>query len=144
MKENFLDDSINYNESKKEDLIPVNIILEIKMGNENTIIERIRMNFHENITINDMIKEIVPNFNDLLENHDKKIYLNPESNEYQLCECEENNENGIIKFSNGNILEKRAQLLKISSRTFKIICFPKDILFNYERKQNVCDGCLII
>ena len=144
MEVNLIENSNNFNEPPKEDLIPVNIILEIKMGDQKPIIENLRMNFHENININDMIKEIIPNFNDLLENHDKKLYLNPESNGYQLCECQENNENGKITFSNGNILEKRTQLLKVSSRTFKIICLPKDILFNFRRKQNVCDACLII
>ena len=29
-----------------------------------------------------MIKEKVPNFNDSLSNNNKKIYLNPENNEY--------------------------------------------------------------
>ena len=144
MQENLIKNYINLDSSLKEDLISVNIILEIKMGEDKTVLESIKMNFNKNININDMIKEIIPNFNDSLENHNKKIYLNPESNEYQLCECYETKEGGIISYTNGNILEKRAKLQKISSRNFKILYSPKDILLNFQRKKNICDGCLII
>ena len=92
--------------SLKEELISVNIILEIKMGIDKTVLECIKMNFNKNININDMLKEIIPNFNDSLENNNKKIYLNPESNDYQLCECTETIEDGIRTYKNGNILEK--------------------------------------
>ncbi len=144
MQENLIKNYINLDSSLKEDLISVNIIVEIKMGEDKTVLESIKMNFNKNININDMIKEIIPNFNDSLENHNKKIYLNPESNEYQLCECYETKEGGIISYTNGNILEKRAKLQKISSRNFKILYSPKDILLNFQRKKNICDGCLII
>ena len=128
----------------KEDLIGVIIILEIKIGEDKTVLETIKMNFNKNININDMLKEIIPNFNDSLENNNKKIYLNPESNEYQLCECSESIEGGIRTFINGNVLEKRTKLQKISSRTFKLLYSPKDILLNFQRKKNICDGCIII
>ena len=128
----------------KEDLIGVNIVLEIKMGEDKTILESIKMNFNKNININDMLKEIIPNFNDSLENNNKKIYLNPESNEYQLCECMESMEGGIKTYINGNILEKRTKLQKISSRIFKLLYSPKDILLNFQRKKNICNGCIII
>ena len=130
--------------SLKEELISVNIILEIKMGIDKTILECIKMNFNKNININDMLKEIIPNFNDSLENNNKKIYLNPESNDYQLCECTETIEDGIRTYKNGNILEKMTKLQKISSRNFKIIYSPKDILLNFKKKKKVCDSCLII
>ena len=144
MQENLIKNYINLDSSLKEDLISVNIILEIKMGEDKTVLESIKMNFNKNININDMIKEIIPNFNDSLENHNKKIYLNPESNEYQLCECYETKEGGIISYTNGNILEKRAKLQKISSRNFKILYSPKDILLNFQRKKKLCDACEII
>ena len=130
--------------SLKEELISVNIILEIKMGIDKTVLECIKMNFNKNININDMLKEIIPNFNDSLENNNKKIYLNPESNDYQLCECTETIEDGIRTYKNGNILEKMTKLQKISSRNFKIIYSPKDILLNFKKKKKVCDSCLII
>ena len=130
--------------SVKEELISVNIILEIKMGIDKTILECIKMNFNKNININDMLKEIIPNFNDSLENNNKKIYLNPESNDYQLCECTETIEDGIRTYKNGNILEKMTKLQKISSRNFKIIYSPKDILLNFKKKKKVYDSCLII
>ena len=142
------DTLIKYNSisdsSVKEELISVNIILEIKRGMDKTVLECIKMNFNKNINVNDMLKEIIPNFNDSLENNNKKIYLNPESNDYQLCECTENIEGGIRTYINGNILEKRAKLQKLSSRTFKIIYSPKDILLNFERKKRICGGCIII
>ena len=144
MQENLIKNSVQLDNSQREDLISVNIILEIKMGLDKTVLESIKMNFNKNININDMIKEIIPNFNDSLENNNKKIYLNPESNEYQLCECTESVEGSIRTYTNGNVLEKRAKLRNISTRNFKILYSPKDILLNFKRKKNICDGCLII
>ena len=141
------DTLIKYNSisdsSIKEELISVNIILELKMGLGKTILECIKMNFNKNINVSDMLKEIIPNFNDSLQNNDKKLYLNPESNDYQLCECSESIEGGIKTYKNGNILEKRAKLNKISSRDFKILYSPKDILINFQRKKKLCDTCFV-
>ena len=128
----------------QEDQISVNIILEIDIGNDKPILENIRMNFNKHSSVHDMIKEIIPNFNDSLANKNKKIYLNPESNEYQLCECIENVEGGIRTYINGNILEKRTKLQNTSSRIFKILYSAKDILLNFQRKKAICDACIII
>ena len=144
MQENLIKNSVQLDNPQIQDLISVNIILEIQMGLDKTILESIKMNFHKNTNINDMIKEIIPNFNDSLENNNKKIYLNPESNEYQLCECYESIEGGIRTYTNGDILEKRTKLQNISSRNFKILYSPKDILLNFQRKKKICDACLII
>lgn len=144
MQETLIKNNFQKDSSIKEELISVNIILEIKMGIDKTILECIKMNFNKNINVSDMLKEIIPNFNDSLENNNKKIYLNPESNEYQLCECSESIEGGIRTYKNGNILEKRTKLQKISSRNFKILYSPKDILLNFQRKKKICDTCLII
>ena len=144
MQDKLIKNYSKFDSSPIEDLIPVNIILEIQMGMDKTILESIKMSFNKNININDMLKEIVPNFNDSLENNNKKIYLNPESNDYQLCECSESIEGGIRTYINGNILEKRTKLQKISSRNFKILYSPKDILLNFQRKKKLCDGCIII
>ena len=142
------DTLIKYNSisdsSVKEELISVNIILEIKRGMDKTVLECIKMNFNKNINVSDMLKEIIPNFNDSLENNNKKIYLNPDSNEYQLCECYESMDGGMRTFTNGNILEKRTKLQKISSRNFKILYSPKDILLNFQKKKSICEACLII
>ena len=119
----------------QEDLISVNIILEIDMGNEKPILERIKMNFNKNSNVNDMIKEIIPNFNDSLANNNKKIYLNPESNEYQLCECIENIDGGIRTYINGNILEKRTKLQNTSSRNFKILYSAKMSYLIFKEKK---------
>ena len=128
----------------QEDLISVNIILEIDMGNDRPVLENIRMNFNKNSNVNDMIKEIIPNFNDSLANSNKKIYLNPESNDYQLCECIESVEGGFRTYINGNILEKRTKLQNTSSRNFKILYSAKDVLLNFQRKKTICDTCIII
>ena len=144
MQENLIKNSVQLDNPERQDLISVNIILEIQMGLDKTILESIKMNFHKNTNINDMIKEIIPNFNDSLENNNKKIYLNPESNEYQLCECYESIEGGIRTYTNGDILEKRTKLQNISSRNLKILYSPKDILLNFQRKKKICDACLII
>ena len=144
MKENLIKNSVQLDNPQKDNLISVNIILEIKIGMDKTVLESIKMNFNKNTNVSDMIKEIIPNFNDSLQNNNKKIYLNPESNDYQLCECSESIEGGIKTYKNGNILEKRAKLQKISSREFKILYSPKDILLNFQRKKNLCDTCLVI
>ena len=144
MQENLIKNSVQLDNPQKDNLISVNIILEIKIGMDKTVLESIKMNFNKNTNVSDMIKEIIPNFNDSLQNNNKKIYLNPESNEYQLCECYENIEGGIRTYTNGEILEKRAKLQNISSRDFKIIYSPKDVLLNFQRKKNVCDGCFLI
>ena len=144
MQENLIKNSVQLDNPQKDNLISVNIILEIKIGMDKTVLESIKMNFNKNTNVSDMIKEIIPNFNDSLQNNNKKIYLNPESNEYQLCECYENIEGGIRTYTNGEILEKRTKLQNISSRNFKIIYSPKDVLLNFQRKKNVCDGCLLI
>ena len=144
MQENLIKNYIQLESTTKEELITVNIILEIKIGLDKTVLESIKMNFNKNMTVNDMLKEIIINFNDYLENNNKKIYLNPESNEYKLCECVESFEGGIRTYINGNILEKRAKLKNISSRNFKILYSPKDILLNFQRKKKLCDACEII
>ena len=144
MQENLIKNYIQLESNIKEELISVNIILEIKIGLDKTVLESIKMNFNKNMTVSDMLKEIIVNFNDSLENNNKKIYLNPESNEYKLCECVESFEGGIRTYINGNILEKRAKLKNISSRNFKILYSPKDILLNFQRKKKVCDSCEII
>ena len=144
MQENLIKNSVQLDNPQRENLISVNIILEIKIGMDKTVLESIKMNFNKNTNVSDMIKEIIPNFNDSLQNNNKKIYLNPESNEYQLCECYENIEGGIRTYTNGEILEKRAKLHNISSRNFKIIYSPKDVLLNFQRKKSVCDVCLLI
>ena len=143
MQENLIKNYVKLESPSKEDLIAVNIILEIQMGPDKTILESIKMNFNKNINVSDMLKEIIPNFNDSLENNNKKIYLNPESNEYQLCECSESIEGGIKTYKNGNILEKRAKLKQISSREFKILYSPKDVLLNFQRKKKLCDTCFV-
>ena len=51
---------------------------------------------------------------------------------------------GVRTYIGGNILEKRAKLKNISSRNFKIIYSPRDILLNFQRKKNICDACIII
>ena len=144
MQENLIKNYIQLESTTKEELITVNIILEIKIGLDKTVLESIKMNFNKNVTVNDMLKEIIINFNDSLESNNKKIYLNPESNEYKLCECVESFEGGIRTYINGNILEKRAKLKNISSRNFKILYSPKDILLNFQRKKKLCDACEII
>ena len=143
MQENLIKNYIQLESRTREELISINVVLEIKISLEQTILESIKMNFNKNINVNDMLKEIIVNFNDSLANNNKKIYLNPESNDYKLCECTESFEGGVRTFTNGNILERRAKLKNISSRTFKIIYSPKDILLNFQRKKNICNACVI-
>ena len=127
MQENLIKNYVKLDSPFKEESISVNIILEISMGEDKTVLESIKMNF-----------------NNSLENNKKKIYLNPDSNEYQLCECYESFDGGMRTFTNGNVLEKRTKLQKISSRNFKILYSPKDILLNFQKKKRICEGCLII
>jgi len=82
MQENLIKNYVQIDSSTKEDLISVNIILELNMDIDKTILESIKMKFDKSVNISDMIKEKVPKFNDSLSNNNKKIYFNPENNEY--------------------------------------------------------------
>ena len=144
MQENLIKNYIQLDSTTREELITVNVVLEIKIGLDTTVLESIKMRFNKNTNVNDMLKEIIVNFNDSLETNNKKIYLNPESNEYKLCECEESFEGGIRTYTNGNVLEKRAKLKNISARNFKILYSPKDVLLNFQRKKKICEACIII
>ena len=73
MQENLIKNYVQLDSSMKEDSISVNIILEIQMGMDKTVLESIKMNFNKNINVNDMLKEIIPNFNDSLENNKTSI-----------------------------------------------------------------------
>ena len=144
MQDDPVENYVELDSHLQEDIISVNIILEIDIGNDKPVLENIRMIFNKNASVQDMIKEIIPNFNDSLANKNKKIYLNPESNEYQLCECIETLDGGNKTYINGNILEKRTILQNISSRYFKILYSAKDVLLNFQRKKSICDACIII
>ena len=144
MQDELIKNYVELDSHLQEDIISVNIILEIDIGNDKPVLENIRMIFNKNASVQDMIKEIIPNFNDSLANKNKKIYLNPESNEYQLCECIETLDGGNKTYINGNILEKRTILQNISSRYFKILYSAKDVLLNFQRKKTICDACAII
>ena len=144
MQDELIKNYVELDSHLQEDIISVNIILEIDIGNDKPVLENIRMIFNKNVSVQDMIKEIIPNLNDSLANKNKKIYLNPESNEYQLCECIETLDGGNKTYINGNILEKRTILQNISSRYFKILYSAKDVLLNFQRKKSICDACKII
>ena len=144
MQENLIKNYIQLDSTTREELITVNVVLEIKIGLDTTVLESIKMRFNKNTNVNDMLKEIIVNFNDSLETNNKKIYLNPESNDYKLCECVESFEGGIRTYTNGNVLEKRAKLKNISARNFKILYSPKDVLLNFQRKKKICEACIII
>ena len=73
MKDNLIKNYIQLESTTKEELISVNVVLEIKLGIDKTIIESIKMNFNKNINVSDMLKEIIINFNDSLQNNNKKI-----------------------------------------------------------------------
>ena len=59
MQENLIKNYLRIESSTKEELITVNIVLEIKISLEKTILESIRMKFNKNINVNDMLKEIM-------------------------------------------------------------------------------------
>ena len=59
MQENLIKNYIQLESTTKEELITVNIILEIKIGLDKTVLESIKMNFNKNMTVNDMLKEII-------------------------------------------------------------------------------------
>ena len=77
MQENIMKNYIQLDSRTREELISINVVLEIKISLEQTILESIKMNFNKNINVSDMLKEIIINFNDSLQNNNKKIYLNP-------------------------------------------------------------------
>ena len=55
MQENLIKNYIQLESTTKEELISVNVILEIKLSLEKTILESIKMKFNKNINVNDML-----------------------------------------------------------------------------------------
>ena len=89
MQENLIKNYVQLESGSKGELITVNVVLEIKIGVDKTVLESIKMNFNKNMNVNDMLKEIIVNFNDSLETNHKKIYLNPERPSKEEIEEEE-------------------------------------------------------
>ena len=120
--------------SKKEtsrlddNLISIKVYISIEYD-ENKINENISLNFRKYISIREMLKEIVDNFNSHFEKHKIKIKLKPEGLGYGLIEYKENSSEDKNKLNINN---------------FRLIYDPRDIMINFEKKGFTCFNCSII
>ena len=129
-----------------KDLIETFIILEFE-STDGRVYEANRMFFKKDITINEMIKQIITNYNEEFEALNKNIYLIPEGIGYNLCECEDFEiKPGTFKTTNVQFLNSDCPLVDIKNKTFRLFFDPKDILLNYNPKSDKgkCSGCTIV
>ena len=56
MQENLIKNYVQIESKSREELIQVNVILEIKIGIDKTVLESIKMNFNKNMNVSDMLK----------------------------------------------------------------------------------------
>jgi len=135
--------------SKKEtsrlddNLISIKVYISIEYD-ENKINENISLNFRKYISIREMLKEIVDNFNSHFEKHKIKIKLKPEGLGYGLIEYKENSSEDKNKLHKHKIFEKRQKLIELNVNNFRLIYDPRDIMINFEKKGFTCFNCSII
>ena len=129
--------------SKKEtsrlddNLISIKVYISIEYD-ENKINENISLNFRKYISIREMLKEIVDNFNSHFEKHKIKIKLKPEGLGYGLIEYKENSSEDKNKLHKHKIFEKRQKLIELNVNNFRLI------MINFEKKGFTCFNCSII
>ena len=134
--------------SKKEtsrlddNLISIKVYISIEYD-ENKINENISLNFRKYISIREMLKEIVDNFNSHFEKHKIKIKLKPEGLGYGLIEYKENSSEDKNKLHKHKIFEKRQKLIELNINNFRLIYDPRDIMINFGKSRFSCFQCLI-
>ena len=109
--------------SKKEtsrlddNLISIKVYISIEYD-ENKINENISLSFRKYISVREMLKEIVDNFNSHFDKHKIKIKLKPEGLGYGLIEYQEISSEEKNKFHKHKIFEKRQKLVELNINNF--------------------------
>ena len=131
--------------SKKEttklddNLISIKVYINIEYD-ENKINENISLNFRKYISVREMLKQIVDNFNSHFEQHKIKIKLKQEGLGYGIVDYQSNPPQNNQK---QKVFEKRQKLIELNTTIFKLIYDPKDIMINFEKGGLTCFPCSI-
>ncbi len=129
--------------NQNDKLISIKVFINIEYD-QNIINENITLNFRKSISVREMLKEIVDNFNSHFEKHKIKIKLKPEGLGYGLIEYQEISSEKKNKLHKQKIFEKRQKLIELNINNFRLIYDPRDIMINFEKKGFSCFNCSII
>ena len=129
--------------SKLDDnLISIKVYINIEYD-QNTINEYISLDLRKNISVREMIKEIVNNFNIHFEEKEINVKLKTEGLGYEIInynEISSDKENKTHK----NVFKEKQKLYELNTTNFKLIYDPSDILINFETQKVTCVTCSII
>lgn len=116
-------------------LTPIKVYLELNKDDEN-ILETLELSFVETITVADMIKNIIDNFNESFKTNGKKIKLST-SEKYKLCQYSEKSHNPSIRSTK--------KLREIGYTNFRLLYNESDIMFGFTEDKGYCfSSCNII
>ena len=128
--------------NQKDNLIAIKVFINIEYD-QNIINENITLNFRKSISVREMLKEIINNFNLQFEENNIKIKLKTEGLGYGIINYQQmssEKENKIHK----KVFKNRAKLYELNSTSFKLIYDPSDILINFENQKVTCFSCSMI
>ena len=128
--------------NQKDNLITIKVFINIEYD-QNIINENITLNFRKNISVREMLKEIINNFNLHFEENNIKIKLKTEGLGYGIINYQEISSEKESKIHK-KVFQKREKLYELKSTTFKLIYDPSDILINFENQKFTCFTCSII
>ena len=127
---------------EKDNLISIKVYINIEYD-QNTINEYISLDLRKNISVREMIKEIVNNFNIHFEEKEINVKLKTEGLGYEIInynEISSDKENKTHK----NVFKEKQKLYELNTTNFKLIYDPSDILINFETQKVTCVTCSII
>lgn len=127
---------------EKDNLISIKVYINIEYD-QNTINECVSLDLRKNISVREMIKEIVNNFNIHFEEKEINIKLKTEGLGYEIInynEISSDKENKTHK----NVFKEKQKLYELNTTNFKLIYDPSDILINFETQKVTCVTCSII
>ncbi len=128
--------------NQKDNLITIKVFINIEYD-QNIINENITLNFRKSISVREMLKEIINNFNLHFEENNIKIKLKTEGLGYGIINYQEISSEKESKIHK-KVFQKREKLYELKSTTFKLIYDPSDILINFENQKFTCFTCSII
>ena len=128
--------------NQKDNLIAIKVFINIEYD-QNIINENITLNFRKSISVREMLKEIINNFNLHFEENNIKIKLKTEGLGYGIINYQEISSEKESKIHK-KVFQKREKLYELKSTTFKLIYDPSDILINFENQKFTCFTCSII
>ena len=118
----------------------IGIVCHVQIKNDvQQLEEQISLPFHKNLTIKEILKEIVVNFNSLFEAKNIGVKFKPDGLEYDLERYSKEENIEKEKF------QRRKKLIDVNCTEFTLLYSPQDIMLNFNRSKSLCStACLII